>query len=51
VSAVEVLFLPMHEDSKLVRGIPAAIAAKVAALVFFKKSLLFQLIFIRLYLS
>jgi hypothetical protein len=39
----------LQEDSKLVSGMPAAIAAKVAALVFFKKSLLFQLILIYIY--
>jgi hypothetical protein len=37
------------QDHSIRRGMPAAIAAKVAALVFFKKSLLFQLILIYIY--
>src|SRR5690554_5454396 len=46
VSAVAACLDPPQEDKRLVRGTPAANAAKVAALVVFKKSLLFQLFFI-----
>ena len=42
VSALEFVLLLLQEDNKLVKGAPAASAARVAALLFFINSLLFQ---------
>ena len=43
-SAVALPLFRLQEVNKLVMGTPAAIAASVAALAFFKKSLRFQFI-------
>jgi hypothetical protein len=42
VSALEFVLLLLQEDNKLVKGAPAASAARVAALLFFINSRLFQ---------